>query len=236
VRTARTSTVAGWLSAALATLLVAGLSATPALGAEPTAPVADHYAAFEVTDSDHAEALLVLDVSALSSDEAQGFVGEVEAITGAEFVDYLSEDEFRGAEKPAVRAPTLSVSTRSKNTGLPNIKPNADRDFVRAEATLNIRNNNRAGTVNWGILLSASTRSIIVGNVNESGAVGYNGSLFIAKNAPHSVGSGYHFHGTFRVAQRPITFDFSDSFSFQARVGNTFAQGYLLVHAKVRLL
>ncbi|WP_159448402.1 hypothetical protein [Demequina sp. NBRC 110052] len=38
------------------------------------------------------------------------------------------------------------------------------------------------------------------------------------------------------ASQRPIPFDFSDTFNFQARVDNTFAQGFLLVAAKVRLL
>jgi hypothetical protein len=77
----------------------------------------------------------------------------------------------------------------------------------------------RSQSAPWGYRLSAYVQSIVVGNVHELGMDWWREGVKQPRNAPHTVGPSYIFHGTYTPVAQGIDIRYNDVFQFRHNVG-----------------
>ncbi|MFI9029945.1 hypothetical protein [Streptomyces sp. NPDC053560] len=103
-----------------------------------------------------------------------------------------------------------------------------------AKGRLDMRFNCHHNTINWGYRISAKLRSVITGAVAERGASWWKNGKHMPKNAPHTVGKSYHFHGTFKPVKHGNHVQSQDHMKFRVNVGGQTGTGTLTWTSNVK--
>ncbi|MBE7702305.1 hypothetical protein H9623_18595 [Oerskovia sp. Sa1BUA8] len=123
-----------------------------------------------------------------------------------ELLDPLAQSGGGGLAKAAAPVRTLTCAT-------------GDKTYVDQNLSMTVRNNCPYKTVNWGMTINASVRSIIVTNISERGMDWWYNGVKKGRNAPHNVYKTYFFHGTLNPTASPGAVKMDDLMTFQVKVG-----------------
>lgn len=107
----------------------------------------------------------------------------------------------------------------SSSVGFAKFACNHLYSFSDSDGTYTVQHACGGSTAPWGFKLSSSIRSIVVGNVAESGMSWYKNYGKQPTQASHLVDPAYQFHGTYNPVRMNDKVNYSDSFSFRHNVG-----------------
>lgn len=119
------------------------------------------------------------------------------------------------------------LRTAGARQGTAVLKCNKNPHWSDSRGRLDMRFNCRYSTINWGFKISRKLQSIITGPVHEDGARWWKNGKRMPKNASHTVGAGYHFHGTFKPVHRNAHIQAQDYMKFRVNIGGRPGTGTL---------
>lgn len=178
---------------------------------------------------DAADNSLVVNVAGLSAAEKRLVIDDLEGtLEGTVAVEEETLGEYVNQQVTATALGELTATlTQSGGAGVAMAAAPVrtltcaagDKTYVDQNLTMTVRNNCPYKTVNWGMTINPSVRSIIVTNVSERGMDWWYNGVKKGRNAPHNVYKTYFFHGTFNPAASPGTVKMDDLMTFQVKVG-----------------
>jgi len=96
-----------------------------------------------------------------------------------------------------------------------------------ARGTLHARFNCHHHVVNWGYRISRKVQSVITGRVVEAGVSWWRNGRAQPRNAGHTVGADYLFHGTLKPVHHGDHVQFQDHMTFRVVIGGRTGTGSL---------
>ena len=126
---------------------------------------------------------------------------------------------------------TVSSSSSFDPVGYDKLACNTFNSWIDRNGEYTLQHACGGSTAPWGYRLSSNIRSIIVGDVSETGMAWWHNGTKKPTQAPHVVGAGYGFHGTYNPVKKGYYIRYQDEFYFRHDVGGG-GNGHVTIKGK----
>lgn len=187
-------------------------------------PVETHAASKPLHASDEAIEQIVVESSAsvltvdfdvpIGEEEAASAADRLSASDPSASVSLVSQD---GTERTVAASSDGQGRLARPPLGCGNQRVETDSN---GRFTIDYRCDLSPKRLQWSYKLSAGVQAIVVGLVTERGADWWKNGAPQPRNAPHTVGAGYLYHGTFSGVPIGSGVDYQDYLTFRHNVGS----------------
>ncbi|GAA1083031.1 hypothetical protein [Nocardiopsis composta] len=149
-------------------------------------------------------------------------------------LDELTAEPTAALEAAPAAAEPFAAAAAGKAKGPATLRCGKNPSRKDGNGTPSARFNCRASTIDRGHKISAKVKSIITGKVHETGARWRRNGKSMPKNAPHTVGKNYHFHGSFKPVEHGDKVQFQDFMKFRVKIGGKTGNGTITWASNVK--